>query len=153
MLPRISTESAAVPVIMKALLDAGLMHGDVIPSPGRRCGKTSKRSTLRPSMAPWSVKLDDPLHESGGLTILHGSLAPEGAIVGSAGFALNEFTGPARVFEREREAMDALTEGKINHGDVVVIRYEGPKGGPGCARCSRSQGPSKVRVWEVMYYC
>src|SRR5690606_9660988 len=75
--------------------------------------------------------LDNPIHATGGLTILHGSLAPEGAVVKTAGFDAEVFEGPARVFERERAAMDALTEGTIKHGDVVVIRYEGPKGGPG----------------------
>ena len=76
-------------------------------------------------------KLDDPLHANGGLTILKGSLATDGAVVKTAGFDMDYFEGPARVFERERAAMDALTEGKISAGDVVVIRYEGPKGGPG----------------------
>jgi dihydroxy-acid dehydratase len=73
----------------------------------------------------------NPIHTTGGISILRGSMAPEGAVVKTAGFDLEEFTGPARVFERERAAMDALTEGKISKGDVVVIRYEGPKGGPG----------------------
>ncbi|MGO1569922.1 MAG: dihydroxy-acid dehydratase, partial [Canibacter sp.] len=120
-----------MPVIMKALLDAGLMHGDVMTVTGKTMRENLEALNPAPIDGTVVRKLDDPLHESGGLTILHGSLAPEGAVVKSAGFALNEFTGPARVFEREREAMDALTEGKINHGDVVVIRYEGPKGGPG----------------------
>ncbi|MEY3909084.1 MAG: hypothetical protein RLZZ90_991, partial [Actinomycetota bacterium] len=75
--------------------------------------------------------LDNPIHQTGGISILKGSMAPEGAVVKTAGFDLDAFTGPARVFERERAAMDALTEGKIAAGDVVVIRDEGPKGGPG----------------------
>src|SRR5690606_12042504 len=75
--------------------------------------------------------LDNPIHPTGGITILHGSLAPEGSVVKTAGFDLDVFEGPARVFERERAAMDALTAGTISHGDVIVIRYEGPKGGPG----------------------
>ncbi len=75
--------------------------------------------------------LDDPIHATGGISVLHGSLAPEGAVVKTAGFDLDVFEGPARVFERERAAMDALTEGLISKGDVIVIRYEGPKGGPG----------------------
>ena len=73
----------------------------------------------------------NPIHASGGLTILHGSLAPEGAVVKSAGFDADVFEGTARVFERERAAMDALEDGSVQAGDVVVIRYEGPKGGPG----------------------
>src|SRR5690349_23971248 len=76
-------------------------------------------------------QLDRPIHATGGLTILKGSLAPEGAVVKSAGFDDSTFTGTARVFDGERKALDALTEGAIQAGDVVVIRYEGPKGGPG----------------------
>jgi dihydroxy-acid dehydratase len=75
--------------------------------------------------------LDRPIHKTGGLTILKGSLAPEGAVVKSAGFDDSTFTGTARVFDGERAAMDALEDGAIAAGDVVVIRYEGPKGGPG----------------------
>ena len=75
--------------------------------------------------------MDNPIHATGGISVLHGTLAPEGAVVKTAGFDLEVFEGPARVFERERAAMDALTEGKILAGDVIVIRYEGPKGGPG----------------------
>ncbi len=75
--------------------------------------------------------LDRPIHKTGGLTILKGSLAPEGAVVKSAGFDDDVFTGTARVFDGERAALDALAEGRIVAGDVVVIRYEGPKGGPG----------------------
>jgi dihydroxy-acid dehydratase len=75
--------------------------------------------------------LDRPIHASGGLNILRGSLAPDGAVVKTAGFDRAVFAGPARVFDRERAAMDALARGQIKAGDVVVIRYEGPKGGPG----------------------
>jgi len=75
--------------------------------------------------------LSNPIHPTGGITILHGSLAPEGAVVKSAGFDSDVFEGTARVFDGERAAMDALEDGTITKGDVVVIRYEGPKGGPG----------------------
>jgi dihydroxy-acid dehydratase len=75
--------------------------------------------------------IDKPIHKTGGLTILHGTLAPEGAVVKSAGFDSDVFTGTARVFDGERAAMDALEAGEIQPRDVVVIRYEGPKGGPG----------------------
>ena len=75
--------------------------------------------------------MNNPIHPTGGITILHGSLAPEGAVVKTAGFDSDVFEGTARVFERERAALDALEDGTITHGDVVVIRYEGPKGGPG----------------------
>src|SRR5690606_38929887 len=73
----------------------------------------------------------DPVAPTGGLTVLHGTLAPEGAVVKSAGFEEDVFEGTARVFEREQHALDALADGTITHGDVVIIRYEGPKGGPG----------------------
>ncbi|GMA34547.1 hypothetical protein GCM10025876_07510 [Demequina litorisediminis] len=75
--------------------------------------------------------LNNPIHKTGGITILKGSLAPEGAVVKSAGFDNDVFEGTARVFDRERAALDALADGTITAGDVVVIRYEGPKGGPG----------------------
>ena len=93
--------------------------------------RTSPRSTRRRSTARSSAPLDQPIHRTGGLTILKGSLAPEGAVVKSAGFDDSTFTGTARVFDGERAALDALAEGAIVAGDVVVIRYEGPKGGPG----------------------
>lgn len=119
-----------IPVIMKALLDAGLMHGDVMTVTGR---------TMAENLADIELGLDGdiirpldaPIHKTGGLTILRGSLAPEGAVVKSAGFDSDVFHGTARVFDGERAAMDALEDGTIGAGDVVVIRYEGPKGGPG----------------------
>ncbi|QJU54297.1 dihydroxy-acid dehydratase [Herbiconiux sp. KACC 21604] len=120
-----------VPAVMKALLDEGLLHGDAMTV----TGKTVEENLAEMSIAPLDGEvlrpLTNPIHKSGGLTILQGSFAPEGAVVKSAGFDADVFEGPARVFERERAAMDALTEGRINAGDVVVIRYEGPKGGPG----------------------
>ncbi|GAA2179163.1 dihydroxy-acid dehydratase [Leucobacter tardus] len=119
-----------MPVIMKALLDAGLLHGDVLTVTGKTMAENLADVTT-PLDGKVIRTLDDPLHENGGLTILSGSLAPEGAVVKTAGFDAEVFEGPARVFERERAAMDALSEGKIGKGDVVVIRYEGPKGGPG----------------------
>jgi dihydroxy-acid dehydratase len=120
-----------VPVVMKALLDAGLMHGDALTVTGKTLAENLEE--LRPEPLDGTVvrKLDNPIHATGGITILHGSLAPEGAVVKTAGFDTDVFEGPARVFEREREALDALTEGTIKHGEVLVIRYEGPKGGPG----------------------
>ena len=75
--------------------------------------------------------LSSPIHRTGGLTILHGSLAPDGAVVKSAGFDDDVFEGTARVFDGERAAMDAVSDGTLTKGDVCVIRYEGPKGGPG----------------------
>ncbi|PSR70120.1 dihydroxy-acid dehydratase [Nocardia sp. MDA0666] len=117
-------------VVMKALLDAGLLHGDVLTVTGATMAENLAHielgldgDVIRP--------LDRPIHKTGGLTILHGTLAPEGAVVKSAGFDSDVFRGTARVFDGERAAMDALEDGTIGAGDVVVIRYEGPKGGPG----------------------
>ncbi len=120
-----------IPVLMKALLDAGLLHGDALTVTGKTVAENL--ADLAPDPLDGTVlrTLDNPIHATGGLTILHGSLAPEGAVVKTAGFDAEIFEGPARVFERERAAMDALTEGRIGAGDIVVIRYEGPKGGPG----------------------
>jgi len=120
-----------LPVLMKALLDEGLLHGDALTVTGKTMAENL--AELDPPALDGKVlrSLDNPFHATGGITILHGSLAPEGAVVKTAGFDSAVFEGPARVFEREREAMDALAEGRINKGDIVVIRYEGPKGGPG----------------------
>jgi len=120
-----------IPVIMKAMLDAGLLHGDALTVTGKTLAENL--ADLNPDPVDGTVihSFDNPIHEKGGITILHGSIAPEGAVVKSAGFDSDVFEGPARVFERERAAMDALEAGEISAGDVVVIRYEGPKGGPG----------------------
>ncbi|WP_378147380.1 dihydroxy-acid dehydratase [Cnuibacter sp. UC19_7] len=120
-----------VPAVMKALLEEGLIHGDALTVTGKTVEENLAEMDIAPLDGEVLKPLDKPIHKSGGLTILTGSLAPEGAVVKSAGFDADVFEGPARVFERERAAMDALTEGRINAGDVVVIRYEGPKGGPG----------------------
>ncbi|HXD62622.1 MAG TPA: dihydroxy-acid dehydratase [Lacisediminihabitans sp.] len=120
-----------VPVVMRALLEAGLMHGDALTVTGKTLAENLE--DLKPRDLDGTVlrKLDNPIHKTGGLTILHGSFAPEGAVVKTAGFDTDVFEGPARVFEREREALDALAAGTIEKGEVLVIRYEGPKGGPG----------------------
>ncbi|MGD6978043.1 MULTISPECIES: dihydroxy-acid dehydratase [Citricoccus] len=120
-----------VPVVMKALLDAGLVHGDALTVTGRTVAENL--AGINPPDPDGKVlrALDNPLHHNGGLAVLKGSLAPEGAVVKSAGFDADVFEGTARVFERERQAMDALEAGRLKAGDVVVIRYEGPKGGPG----------------------
>ncbi|TFD53269.1 dihydroxy-acid dehydratase [Cryobacterium sp. Hh11] len=120
-----------VPVVMRALLEAGLIHGDALTVTGKTVAENL--AEIDPPDLDGEVlrTLDNPIHKSGGITILKGSFAPEGAVVKTAGFDAAVFEGPARVFERERAAMDALTGGKIYKGDVVIIRYEGPKGGPG----------------------
>ncbi len=120
-----------VPVVMKALLDAGLLNGDVPTVTGRTMAENLEQ--ISPPDVDGKVlrAMTDPIHRTGGITILGGSLAPDGAVVKSAGFDTDVFTGTARVFDRERGALDALEDGTITAGDVVVIRYEGPKGGPG----------------------
>ncbi|PWJ56325.1 dihydroxyacid dehydratase [Quadrisphaera granulorum] len=120
-----------VPVVMRALLDAGLLHGDVMTVTGKTMAENL--ADIAPPDPDGKVlrALANPIHPTGGITVLHGSLAPGGAVVKSAGFESDVFEGTARVFDRERAAMDALEDGTITAGDVVVIRYEGPKGGPG----------------------
>ncbi|AZI57219.1 dihydroxy-acid dehydratase [Nakamurella antarctica] len=120
-----------LPVVLKALMDEGLVHGDALTVSGKTMAENLAELTLPALDGEVVRKFNNPIHPSGGLSILRGSLAPEGAVVKTAGFDLEVFEGPARVFERERAAMDALTNGDIKAGDVVVIRYEGPKGGPG----------------------
>jgi dihydroxy-acid dehydratase len=120
-----------VPVVMKALLDAGLMHGDCLTVTGKTVAENL--AAIAPPDPDGKVlrALDKPIHATGGITILRGSLAPDGAVVKSAGFDSDVFEGTARVFDGERAALDALEDGTITKGDAVVIRYEGPKGGPG----------------------
>ena len=120
-----------VPVVLKALLDAGLLHGDVLTVTGKTMAENL--SEISPPDPDGEIlrATSKPMSLGGGITILKGSLAPEGAVCKTAGVGIEEFEGPARVFEREQAAMDALEDGTIQAGDVVVIRYEGPKGGPG----------------------
>ena len=120
-----------VPVVMKALLDAGLLHGDALTVTGRTMAENL--AGIAPPDLDGKVlrAMSEPIHRSGGLSILRGSLAPDGAVVKSAGFDTDVIEARARVFDGERAAMDALEDGTIAAGDAVVIRYEGPKGGPG----------------------
>jgi dihydroxy-acid dehydratase len=120
-----------IPVVMKALLDAGLLHGDCLTVTGRTMAENL--AAIAPPDVDGNIirALSDPIHATGGITILKGSLAPDGAVVKSAGFDDEVFEGTARVFDGERAAMQALEAGQITAGDAVVIRYEGPKGGPG----------------------
>ncbi|WP_210502607.1 dihydroxy-acid dehydratase [Nocardioides xinjiangensis] len=120
-----------IPVLLRALLDAGHLHGDVLTCTGKTMAENLADLDPKPLDGEILRQLDRPIHATGGLTILKGSLAPEGAVVKSAGFDDSTFTGTARVFDGERKALDALADGAIQAGDVVVIRYEGPKGGPG----------------------
>ena len=122
-----------VPVVMKHLLDAGLLHGDVITCTGKTMAENL--ADINPPAPDGDVvhPLSDPIHAEGGINVLVGSLAPNGSVVKIAGLTKDQlqFEGPARVFDGEDGAMDAIMTGRINHGDVIVIRYEGPKGGPG----------------------
>jgi dihydroxy-acid dehydratase len=120
-----------VPVVMRMLLDEGLLHGDCLTVTGKTIA--GNLASIAPCAPDGTVvrKFDQPIASTGGITILGGSLAPEGAVVKNAGVPVDVFEGHARVFEREQAAMAALEDGTITAGDVVVIRYEGPKGGPG----------------------
>jgi dihydroxy-acid dehydratase len=120
-----------IPMVMRALLEEGLLHGDVMTVTGKTMRENLDRIAPPPVDGAVIRRFSEPIHRTGGLTILKGSLAPEGAVVKSAGFDEDVFEGTARVFDGERAAMDALAAGRIVGGDVVVIRYEGPKGGPG----------------------
>ncbi|MDP9452939.1 MAG: dihydroxy-acid dehydratase [Actinomycetota bacterium] len=120
-----------VPVVLAELLDAGLLFGDCLTVTGRTMAENL--AAVGPP-APDGVvihPLTDPLHASGGIAVLQGSLAPKGGVVKVAGIDFTSFDGPARVFDGEAGAMEAIMSGRIQPGDVVVIRYEGPKGGPG----------------------
>ncbi|HET8561974.1 MAG TPA: dihydroxy-acid dehydratase [Marmoricola sp.] len=120
-----------IPVVMKALLDAGLMHGDALTVTGRTLAENLEELAPKATDGEVIHPLSEPIHRTGGLTILKGTLAPEGAVIKSAGFDQDLVSGTARVFDRERAALDALAAGEIEPGDAVIIRYEGPAGGPG----------------------
>ena len=120
-----------IPVVLRGLLDAGLLHGDTLTVTGKTMAENL--ADINPPDPDGEIlrAMSKPLSTDVGITILNGSLAPEGAVCKTAGIGVETFEGPARVFEREQAAMDAVEDGTIKAGDVVVIRYEGPKGGPG----------------------
>jgi dihydroxy-acid dehydratase len=120
-----------IPVVMRELLEAGILHGDCLTVTGKTVAENL--ADIDPPAPDGDVihPLSDPIHAQGGLAILTGSLAPKGSVVKVAGIDFDHFEGPARVFDGEQAAMDAILAGHINAGDVLVIRYEGPKGGPG----------------------
>ncbi len=120
-----------VPVILRALLDAGLIHGDALTVTGKTMAENLRDINPPDPDGDVLYASKNAIATTGGITILGGSLAPEGAVVKNAGVPVERFEGKARVFEREQSAMAALEDGTITAGDVVVIRYEGPKGGPG----------------------
>ena len=123
-------EAGGVPLLMRTLLDHGYLHGDCITVTGRTIAENLKR-------VKWNKDqdvvhpADKPLSATGGVVGLKGNLAPEGAIVKVAGMADLKFTGPARCFDGEEACFEAVKKKKYREGDVLVIRYEGPKGGPG----------------------
>jgi dihydroxy-acid dehydratase len=123
--------AGGVPVVMRHLLDAGLLHGDALTVTGRTLAENL--DALAPAQPDGEVvrPVDRPIHASGGLSILRGTLAPDGAVVKTAGMDALVFEGTARVFDGEAAAMAYVTEGRARAGDVLVIRWEGPKGGPG----------------------
>jgi dihydroxy-acid dehydratase len=120
-----------VPVVMKELLDAGLLNGDALTVTGRTIAENLDE--VGPPAPDGTVvrPFSEPIHPEGGTAILYGSLAPEGSVMKVAGAASLEFRGRARPFDSEQEAFEAVTSGSIVAGDVIVIRYEGPKGSPG----------------------
>ena len=123
-------KAGGIPVVIKRLLEGGYADGSAITVTGRTLAQeaaeareTPQQEVIRP--------LSNPIKKSGGLVILKGSLAPEGCVIKVTGLERSEYRGPARVFNREEDAMHAVLENRIRPGDVVVIRYEGPRGGPG----------------------
>jgi dihydroxy-acid dehydratase len=121
-----------VPVILRSLLNKGLIHGEVMTVTGKTIKQNIESFKFEYPMDNKIVKsVDNPIHTEGTLKILKGSLAPQGAVVKIAGVNRKKFSGKAKVFDNEEQAFDAISKRKILEGDVVVIRYEGPKGGPG----------------------
>jgi dihydroxy-acid dehydratase len=122
--------AGGIPLVAKRLLEAGQLHADCLTVTGRTvgdeaadAGETPGQRVVRP--------LSDPIKSTGGLVILKGNLAPEGCVVKVAGHAMLHHRGPARVFDTEEDAFSAVQQHRLQRGDVVVIRYEGPRGGPG----------------------
>jgi dihydroxy-acid dehydratase len=122
--------AGGAPLLGRRLVEAGLMDGGQLTMTGRTIEEEVEGTEEAPGQDV-IVPIDEPLRESGGLVILKGNLAPEGCVVKVAGYTRLEHTGPARVFDSEEAAMEAVQAGQIVAGDVVVIRYEGPRGGPG----------------------
>ena len=119
-----------MPLLAKRLIDAGKLHGDIMTVTGRTLAEESAGARETPGQDV-ILPVDQALKPTGGLVILRGSLAPEGCVIKVAGYERLTHRGPARVFEREEDAFEAVSRNTINPGDVVVIRNEGPKGGPG----------------------
>ncbi|MGD2077208.1 MAG: dihydroxy-acid dehydratase, partial [Chloroflexota bacterium] len=123
-------EAGGIQLVAKRLLEASKLHADAMTVTGRTIGEEAVQAQETPGQQVVRP-MDDPLNTSGGLVILKGNLAPEGCVVKIAGHNMRHHRGPARVFDNEEDAFAAVQNGHIRSGDVVVIRYEGPKGGPG----------------------
>lgn len=124
--------AGGIPQVMKILLDGGLLHGDCLTISGKTIAEVLKDVPSKPRADQKVIRtLDNPIYPQGHLAILKGNISPEGCVAKITGLKNPSITGPARVFDSEDDAMAAIMAQKITHGDVVVIRYEGPKGGPG----------------------
>ena len=124
--------AGGIPQVMKMLLTHGLLDGDAMTVTGKTIAETLREVPAAPRQDQDVIRQwDNPMYAQGHLAILKGNLSPEGCVAKVTGIAHREITGPARVFEREEDSLDAILAGKINKGDILVIRYEGPKGGPG----------------------
>ncbi len=124
--------AGGIPQVMKMLLNHGLLHGDALTITGKTIAETLREVPDAPRKDQDVIRQwDSPMYPQGHLAILKGNLSPEGCVAKITGIAHHEITGPARVFEREEDSLEAILAGKINKGDILVIRYEGPRGGPG----------------------
>jgi dihydroxy-acid dehydratase len=124
--------AGGVPQVLRMLLDAGILHGDCMTITGRTLGEELESVPARPRVGQDVIRpFDRPIYAHGHLAILRGNLAPEGCVAKITGLKKTSITGPARVFDSEPQAMEAILARSIRPGDVIVIRYEGPKGGPG----------------------
>ena len=123
--------AGGVQVVLKQLLDAGLLHGDCVTVTGKTMGDNLAEMDIHEPDGKVIYPIDKPRKSTGGLVILKGNLAPDGAVMKVAGTGHLNHEGPAKVFDGERDCFEAVTNGKVKKGDVVVIRYEGPQGGPG----------------------
>jgi dihydroxy-acid dehydratase len=128
-------DAGGVPVVVRRLVEAGLFHGDAATITGRTISEELDELDLPDdetlAEADFLAPVDDPFHEEGAIKILKGNLAPDGAVLKVTGEDQFHHEGPARVFESEEDAMEYVQEGGIESGDVIVIRNEGPRGGPG----------------------
>jgi dihydroxy-acid dehydratase len=123
-------KAGGIPVIAKRLHDGGFVHSDAMTITGKTLGEEVQAAKETPGQEVIRP-LNNPIKKSGGLVVLRGSLAPDGSVIKVTGLNRSAQTGPARVFDSEEAAMQAVLSGAIKDGDVVVIRYEGPRGGPG----------------------